>query len=119
MEFGFWPAQWGGVQISTLMGWGNDRNGLAVARVQPRIELNLVPIRLWRLHIGGLVAWGWNVLARDATADDASTMVSSLGPLLQFDLTTRLALTVKWQWSWDHGRNEANSTAVGLGLSIY
>lgn len=119
LEFGYWPTQWAGIQFGMLMGWGNDRQGLGVARLQPRIELDLMPLHVWRLHFGGLAASGSNILWRDAAADSETTLTSSLGPMLQIDLTTRLAMTFRWQWTWDHGRDAPSSQMFGVGLSIY
>ena len=119
LEFGYWPTQWAGIQMGFLMGWGNDRQGLAVARLQPRLELDLMPLNVWRLHFGGLAATGTNMLWRDAAVETKTTLTSSLGPMLQIDLTTRLAMTFRWQWTWDHGRQGPSAQMFGVGLSIY
>ena len=119
VQIGFWPVWWAGVEVGAMMGWGSDGMGLAVSRFQPRIELELMPLRLWRFHLGGLVAWGLDVVARDLRGADRSDMVSTAGAMLQFDLTTRLALTARWQWTLHHGGGLPGSSAFGLGLSVY
>lgn len=119
LEFGVWPVPWAGVVAGALMGWGSDPAGLAIARVQPRVELQVMPLNLWRLHLGGLAAMGHDTLWRDAAGTSESQVTSSLGPMLQIDLTTRLAMTLRWQWSWAHGNNLPVSQAFGVGLSIY
>lgn len=119
IQFGFWPVWFAGVEFGAMMGWGSDATGFAVARVQPRIALEVIPIRLWRLHLGGMAATGIDIVRRDRAGNDRDALVSSVGPMLQLDLTTRLALTARWQWTMQHDGAVPTSTSFGLGLSIY
>ncbi len=121
LSFGAWPMQWLGVRLDAVMGWGQDAGGLGVARFVPRIGLDVMPLRLWRLHIGGSASAGWQSLWRDGPSADAeSGGVSSAGVLAQLELTTRLALSFRWQWTWDHARRDAVvGQSFGLGLDVY
>lgn len=121
LSFGAWPMQWLGIHLDALMGWGTDGSGLGVARLVPRIGIDIVPLRLWRLHIGATASAGWQSLWRDgASADAESSGLSAVGVLAQLDLTTRLALSFRWQWTIDHARRDVPAAqSFGVGLDVY
>ncbi len=123
IEFGWFPSHYWGLLASLSLGWDSVPGGAIVTLVQPAMELQAIPIRLWRLHLGGFAGVGSSVVEADGGPYAALLSNASLlqfGGLAQLDLTTRLALTFRYGWSSRSGQSDGHLGAMGtLGLSIY
>ena len=98
LEFGWFPLQQLGLLASISLGWDEAVDGSIITLVQPTLEAQLIPLRLWRLHLGGFVGLGNAVVEADGgpyaeVLNDATVL--QFGGILQVDLNTRLALTLR------------------------
>lgn len=111
-----WLGVLGGVDIA--MG-AVDGNGASA--VTPHIQVILAPIRLWRLHLGGFGEVGWSSVDLEVASgdDEPSGVRYAAGVLMQWEITTRLALDFRWTWRWLQRSGTEPSGAITTGLSIY
>jgi hypothetical protein len=119
LQFGFFPVQ----SVGILFDWGayfrNNEQDLQVYSGRYGLELDLIPVTLGVLHLGGYGGVGYSHRIEDGGPEnrDASGVALSGGGLAQLELTTRLTLTAR------AGRARAvdndNEFEFALGQSIY
>jgi len=123
ISFGGFFVPWLGVLGTVGLAWADDGlDTLFVARYGG--EVQVFPLGIGRVHFGGYAGAGYQRAKRDVDLDATlvrSTPYYSFGGILQLELTTRLALTLRG--------GESVTSAVGdgvqmtpefsLGLAIY
>jgi hypothetical protein len=120
VQFGYFPHHRFGIMAGlSLAGAGGED---AFARHAVTLEGQVFPINFWRIHLGASVHGGTAVTTQEG-GDMAKWGVPELGAgaLLEVALTTRLALTARFDWSvqrpsadhWSHARS------ISAGLAIY
>jgi len=122
IELGWFPSHYLGVLASISLGWDSVPGGATVTLVQPAFEVQAIPLRLWRFHLGAFAGLGNSVVEADGgpyAAVISDSGVLTFGGLAQLDLTTRLALTFRYGAS----QRTADDSPLGfmgtLGLSVY
>jgi hypothetical protein len=120
IQFGYFPHQriglLAGLSLSGASGAG------AFARHALTVEAQAFPINFWRIHLGGSVQGGSAVAPHASGIGEVwNVPIVGGGGILEIALTTRLALTARYDWT--AARIEAGnwSTARGIsaGLAIY
>ena len=119
IQAGYFPHQRVGLLAGVSLAGLWDEAGDSIARHAFTGELQLFPLSWWRLHLGaaghvgsGLVPGGdgrWGALT------------AGVGGLLEVALTTRLALTARWDWT--HTRAAPGhwlaAQTLSAGLAVY
>jgi hypothetical protein len=123
ISIGGFFVPWLGVLGTLGLAWGDDgADTLFVARYGG--ELQVFPIGIGRLHFGGYAGAGYQRAKRDVDLDATlvrSTPYYSFGGMLQLEITTRLALTLRGGESVTSavGDGVQMSPEFSLGLAIY
>lgn len=122
-ELGYFPSQHVGLLGSIALGWGStDLGGLATV-VTPTFEVQLIPIRLWLVHLGlfGQIGRSWATTdGGDLPFADSAVPVLGGGLIMQWDITTRLAMTFRWGSSWRMlSAAEPTTQQFTIGMTIY
>lgn len=115
---GFFPVQ----QLGLLLGLGV---GIAdeVVEWRPYLELQAYPLRLGRVHVGAYAQGGYAAGSEDvpdAGAADVNGWYAGGGGLVQLDVTTRLAVTLRGGVAVlpEPGNTQVAPEAL-LGIAIY
>ena len=117
IQFGYWPAQQLGIHFDIGMGWTENGLGDAVFDLRNALEIDLMPLQVGRFHAGAYGQIGIGVRWEDGYhEDDDQSTYWSVGPMVQIDWTTRLAVTGRAGLTKIYG--ETASEAL-IGLSIY
>jgi hypothetical protein len=116
IQFGFFPHHMVGIQADIAYGWDEDINGATIFDGRYSLELDAMPLSAGRLHAGGYGQVGVAYRSDDGLRHDDQDTLLGLGALLQLDLTTRLALTLRAGQTWVHGESLSELT---FGVSIY
>lgn len=122
MELGYFPVQEFGVLAFVSLGGGNFQGG-DVFGTRYGIATELVPVEVGRLHLGG---YAWGGLGYDASegggleARAAQYYTVGAGGLMELDVTTRLAVSLRagadWQRRDDAWSDPAFMTTVGVAV---
>ncbi|MCO4763750.1 MAG: hypothetical protein KC502_19715 [Myxococcales bacterium] len=118
LRIGAFANDWLGVLPGIDIAVG-DVDGRTATVVTPHIQLVVAPLRLWRLHLGAFGEMGWSAASIDAVSKQPSGMRMAMGVLLQWEITTRLALDFRWSNRWLREDGTRPSTSFTTGLSIY
>ena len=122
LEFGWFPSQNIGLLASLTLGWDEYTDGSIITLVQPALEAQFIPLRLWRLHLGGFIGLGSSVIEADGgpyrnVLTDATVL--QFGGIAQWDLTTRLALTFR-SGATNRMEDDSRLALMGtVGLTVY
>jgi len=119
VQLGAFLSQSLGVAIDWAVGWRTDRDFTDIFQSRHAIELQWLPLSARPFHAGGYgqVGFAWRFEDfPDGTGTDRFSLLAGGGGILQLELTTRLALTVRGGVAWLVGDRAAEITA---GLSIY
>lgn len=119
IQLGYFPHHSFGLLASASLTGGEDRFGINFARHSLGLEAQLFPLRLGRLHAGLFAYGGRTVVSARADQSSDGPMFGG-GALIEMDLTTRLALSLRgghtrslldgaWSPTW----------SIGAGLAIY
>jgi hypothetical protein len=104
-----------------VLGGGTSPLKHTFQRHSANLEVQLFPLGLWRVHLGGFGHGGVQV-ARDELGTRTGPSFGG-GALLEFALTTRLALTGRLDYTIARTAPEANAWAststLTAGLAIY
>ncbi len=121
---GYYPAKQFGLLAETrLQTSANEVSGFYNVRLG--LEAQWYPLALWRLHLGGFAGGGqsWSASAGAGLPTTAGERpYVSFGGLAEFELTTRLGLTARWQNDWLPGASSttrAVSSSWMVGLAVY
>ena len=117
---GLYPNAWLGILPGLDLAFGTfDNDGASV--VTPQVQIVAAPAHIWRLHFGvfGEVGWSWaNFDALQESLDPSGTRLGA-GILLQWEITTRLALDFRWTNRWLPRGGTVTTSSFTTGLSIY
>jgi hypothetical protein len=116
IQFGFFPTQIVGIQADINYNWGQDDGGATIFDGRYSLELDVLPLRAGRFHAGGFGQIGLAYRSDDGIQHDDQDTLLGLGALLQLDVTTRLALTLRLGHTWVH---DEGLSAATFGVSIY
>jgi hypothetical protein len=116
IQFGYFPTPQLGVLLDLAMGNRLDETADTVFDFRSSLELEYFPVIAGRLHLGGFGQLGLAARTDDGPGVDSRGPLVGGGGLLQIDITTRLAMTLRAGITKVHGVNAAE---FGLGLSVY
>ena len=117
IQVGHFPTHEFGILFDIGLGWRNNNAGERLFESRWALELQLLPFAAGKLHAGAFGQAGVAARFEDAPVNgDRRGTIYGGGGLVQLELTTRLALTLRGgitnlfdEWVSD----------IGLGLSIY
>lgn len=121
---GFYPLKQLGILADTRLQTG-DFNGGGFYNVRLGMEAQWYPLALWRLHLGPFVGGGqsWSASAGGALPTTSGQRpYVSFGALAEFELTTRLGLTARWNQDWlptVGGDTRQFISSWSVGLAVY
>lgn len=116
VQLGFFPLQQLGLLFDTLLGLG-DRDGNTLVNAQFGGELQALPLALGPVHLG---AFGRVGTASPTQRDEPWALSAGGGGLVQLELTTRLALTLRGGATYVNEARGGVVTGEGMvGLAVY
>jgi len=121
IQFGYFPHHLFGLLGTLTLGGGKDGFDQTFQRHSANLEAQFFPLELWRFHLGGFGHGGYQV-ARDPFGTRTGPAWGG-GAVLEFSLTTRLALTGRMDYTLARTAPDAQSWAptstFTAGLAIY
>ena len=114
VQLGYYPRHEVGLQLVWTPAWRDDRQGDTILDLRFGLELDLLPLDAGKLHGGGYgnVSLGWR---RTSTGVEEAGFTGA-GAKLQYELTTRLALTGRFGITRAYEQLARDAT---IGVSIY
>ncbi len=94
VQFGYFPYHRFGLLATWAFAGGSDANAKSFYRNNLALEAQIFPLDLWRLHLGGFAHAGVQY-ADDDQGGSRSGPAFGGGALLELELTTRLAFTLR------------------------
>lgn len=116
IDLGYFPTQKIGLGFDIGFGWTDDEIGETVFDARYALEAQVMPVAAGRFHAGVYGQFGGASLSDDGIQLDESSLLLAGGGLLQLDITTRLALSLRAGITAVHGETLSELTA---GVSIY
>ena len=121
IQFGYFPHHRFGLLGTLTLGGGTNALDQTFQRHSANLEAQFFPLQAWRIHLGGFGHGGMQV-ARDEFGTRTGPAWGG-GAILEFALTTRLALTGRMDYTVARtapdGQSWASSTTLTAGLAIY
>lgn len=122
LQVGYFPNQYTGLLMTGAYSSGIARGGDYLSwRVG--LEGKWYPIEILRLHVGGYGGFGqeWLMAGSGLPETDTTRPYVGYGGLLEFDLTTRLSLTLKVgaQWLPTLDLQDRTTPTLAFGLAVY
>lgn len=121
VQLGYFPHSMVGVLGTWAFSGGSDSSDKSYYRHNLAVEVQAFPIALWRLHIGGFGHAGTQY-ADDELAGTRNGAAFGGGVLLEIDLTSRLALSLRGDYTSAHVSPTGGWAATEMitaGVSIY
>ena len=123
VELGYFPTQHVGL-LGFLTLSGDTHEGKDVLAIRYGAEIQAMPLRLGRLHLGGYGAAGLTydgVEGPTSPRRQSSDTMFGAGALAELDLSTRLALSVRAGLTWitRDGEVEDPTFMTTVGLAVY
>ena len=115
-QLGYFPLQQLGIQADIAYGWGEDDLQNTIFDGRYSLELDVLPLAAGVFHAGGYGQVGLAYRSDDGIQHDDQDTLFGVGGLLQLELTTRLALTLRAGQTWVHDESLSELT---FGVSIY
>jgi hypothetical protein len=119
IQVGYFPHRRFGLLAGASLAGLEDAAGDSVARHALTAEAQFYPLSWKRLHLGAAAHVGSAVVPRQGF-HEFGALTTGAGALLEIALTTRLAITARWDWSttrMDPGHwSGAHSLAAGLAV---
>lgn len=114
IQMGYYPVHQVGLQFVWTPAWRDDVAGDTILDVRVGLELDILPLDAGKLHGGGYgnASIGW----RTTSSGTEEAGFTGAGAKLQYELTTRLALTGRFGITRAYGEIARDVTA---GISIY
>lgn len=94
VQLGYFPHRMVGILGSWNIAGGSDAIGDSFSRNNVALEAQVIPLSLWRLHLGGFAHAGMQY-AHDTPGGTRDGQAFGGGVLLELALTTRLALSFR------------------------
>jgi hypothetical protein len=116
IDFGYYFVHQVGLQLDIAYAWADDDFGNTVFDGRYSLQLDVMPLSAGSFHAGGYGLVGLAYRSDDGIQHNDQDTVVGGGGLLQLELTTRMALTLRL--GLDHTHDETLSELTG-GLSIY
>jgi hypothetical protein len=121
IQLGYFPHHRFGLLGSVTIGGGTNALNQAFQRDATNIEAQFFPLDLWRIHLGGFGHGGVQMASDNVGARKGPAWGG--GAILEFALTTRLALTGRMDYTLARtapdGQSWAASSTFTAGLAIY
>lgn len=126
IQLGYFPHPMIGILADWSPAGGSDVNGDSFSRHGLALEAQFFPLGVWRLHLGGFGHAGV-VYADDAAAGARHGAAFGGGAMLELALTTRLALTARFDYSSAKVATQIGAVGEGwqgaetftVGIAIY
>jgi hypothetical protein len=119
IQFGYFFTRKLGLLANIALGGASDDQGTVVTRHTFGLELQSLPLEKGRLHAGGYLDAGF-ALAGTTTNDVVSGPAGGGGALLELDLTSRMALTLRAGANLAHlDDGWSPAAAVTIGVAVY
>src|SRR5450432_527291 len=118
IQFGYFFTRELGLLMNVTLGGSADDQGMIVTRHTFSLELQALPLAKGRFHAGGYVDAGF-ALAGLTSNDVLSCPAAGGGALVELDLTSRLALTLRGGANLAHlddGWSPAGTLALGVAV---
>ena len=114
VQFGYYPVHQVGIQLGWTPAWRDDALGDTILDLRVGVELDLLPLDAGKLHGGGYgnLSLGW----RTSSTGTEEAGFTGAGVKLQYELTTRLAITGRFGITRAYDEMARDAT---VGLSIY
>ena len=116
IQLGYFPTHIIGLQADINYNWGEDDGGATIFDGRYSLELDVLPLAAGRFHAGAFGQIGLAYRSDDGIQHDDQDTLFGFGGLLQLDLTTRLALTLRLGHTFVHDEGLSEAT---FGVSIY
>ena len=116
LTFGYYFIHQLGLQLDIGYAWADDDLGNTVFDGRYSLELDFLPLSAGKFHAGGYGLAGLAYRSDDGIQHNDQDNVLGAGGLLQLELTTRMALTLRLGMA--HAHDETMSELTG-GISIY
>jgi hypothetical protein len=121
IQFGYFPHHRVGLLASLTLGGGTSALEHTFQRHSANFETQVFPLNWWRLDLGGFGHGGMQVANDEFGERDGPAFGG--GVLLEIALTTRLALTGRWDYTTARTSPEihgwAGTSTFTAGLAIY
>ncbi len=117
IQLGYFPTRALGIHGDVGFGWGGPGTGKIDGvrfEASAGLEAQYLPFRAGKIHGGAFAQMGKSL--RTVSAGGGTSSLFSAGGLMQYDITTRLALTGRAGLTRAYGEP---ATEISLGLSIY
>jgi hypothetical protein len=118
IQFGYFFTRKLGLLANIALGGASDDQGVVVTRHTFSLELQSLPLEKGRLHAGGYLDAGF-ALAGTTTNDVVSGPAGGGGALVELDLTSRMALTLRAGANLAHlddGWSPAGAATIGVAV---
>ena len=116
INLGFYPVHHVGIQADIAYAWADDDLGNTVFDGRYSLQLDYLPLDAGAFHAGGYGLAGLAYRSDDGIQHNDQDTLFGAGGLLQLELTTRMALTLRLGQTFVH--DERLSELTG-GISIY
>ncbi|HEY0706628.1 MAG TPA: hypothetical protein VGG33_07520 [Polyangia bacterium] len=120
IQAGYFPHKRLGLLVGVALAGTTGEDGFA--RHAVTAEAQVFPLNLWRLHLGGAFYGGSAVAPRDLDGGEVwGVPILGGAAILEIELTTRLALTARFDWSTARTSpsNWSQARSISAGLAIY
>jgi hypothetical protein len=121
IQFGYFPHHRAGILGTLTLGGGTSALAHTFQRHSANLEVQVFPLSWWRLHLGAF-GHGGVQLASDEFGERSGPALGG-GVLLEIALTTRLALSGRWDYTSARTAPEDNGWAgtsiFTAGIAIY
>jgi len=122
LQIGYFPSQYAGILVTSGMLTGSYSDG-DFASWRLGLEVQGYPVRIWRLHLGGYGAVGQEFFKADGgtfAPVSGNEPFFGFGGLAEIDLTTRLALTLRYGGVWHPAvAAQGAAPALSIGFAVY
>ena len=119
IQFGYFFTRKLGLLANIALGGATDDQGTVVTRHTFGLELQALPLEKGRLHAGGYLDAGF-ALAGTTTNDVVSGPAGGGGALVELDLTSRMALTLRAGANLAHlDDGWSPAAAATIGVAVY
>ena len=121
IQLGYFPHQRVGLLGTLTLGGGTSALEHTFQRHSVNLEAQAFPLNLWRLHLGAFGHVGYQLASDELGTRDGQAWGG--GAILEIALSTRLALSGRWDYTTARTAPEngawASTSIITAGLAIY